>query len=210
VFSQPLFCFVLFCFVLVCFVLFLPTRVLAIHFRANFPHAALFLPVTLQQTDIPPPAAIDVGSGKSAHYEWTEGQDSAAEQAALALFNTILGPNDCSCDHVTYAYGTCSLDISVCFMFNSTSDLVAKKPSFKAWCSDLQYVRKQLHSLCFCNSLNMHSRAGQVFQYDDPQDAASAAGEDLLAKYPDEPTLCNTSVALFRALFEEKRVFSSL
>ena len=184
---------VLFCFVLFCFVLFLPTRVLAIHFRANFPHAALYLPFTLHQTDIPPPAAIDVGSGKSAHYEWTEGQDGAAEQAALALFNTILGPKDCSCDHVTYAYGTCSLDISVCFMFNSTSDLVAKKPSFKAWCSDLQ-----------------HSRAGQVFQYDDPQDAASAAGEDLLAKYPDEPTLCNTSVALFRALFEEKRVFTSL
>ena len=192
-FSQPLFCFVMFCFVLVCFVMFLPTRVLAIHFRAYFPHAALFLPFTLQQTDIPPPAAIDVGSGKSAHYEWTEGQDSAAEQAAVALFNTVLGPNDCSCDHVTYAYGTCSLDISVCFMFNSTSDLVAKKPSFKAWCSDLQ-----------------HSRAGHVFQYDDPQDAASAAGEDLIAKYPDEPTLCNASVALFRALFEDSPAFLSL
>jgi hypothetical protein len=130
------------------------------------------------------PAAIDVGSGKSAHYEWTEGQDSAAEQAALSLFNTVLGADACSCNHVSYAYGSCSLDISVCFMFNSTADLVAKKPSFKAWCTDTN-----------------HSRAGHVTQYVDPQDAAAAAGEDLLAKFPDEPTLCNASATSFRALF---------
>ena len=69
-------------------------------------------------------------------------------------------------------------------MFNSTADLVAKKPSFKAWCTDAQ-----------------HGRAGHVLQYDDPSDAAAAAGEDLLAKFPDEPTLCNASAVSFRAFF---------
>ena len=73
-------------------------------------------------------------------------------------------------------------------MFNSTSDLAAKKPSFKAWCTDTS-----------------HNRAGHVMQYDDPEDAASAAGEDLLAKFPDEPALCNASAASFRALFSAPR-----
>ncbi len=85
---------------------------------------------------------------------------------------------------MAYAYGSCSLDISVCFMFNSTSDLVAKKPSFKAWCTDAS-----------------HNRSGYVLQFDDPEDAASAAGEDLLTKFPDEPTLCNASADSLRALF---------
>jgi len=83
-----------------------------------------------------------------------------------------------------YTYGSCALDISVCFMFNSTADLVAKKPSFKSFCTDTS-----------------HSRVGFVSNYDSPADAAAAAGEDLLAKFPDEPTLCNASASSFRALF---------
>ena len=92
----------------------------------------------------------------------------------------MLGPNTCNCNNVAYAYGTCSLDISICFMFNSTGDLEAKKPSFKAWCTDTN-----------------HSRAGYVYQYADPEDAAAAAGEDLLAKFPDETALCNASGTAF-------------
>jgi len=69
-------------------------------------------------------------------------------------------------------------------MFNSTADLKAKKPSYKAWCFDT----------------NRANRSGHVFQYVDPKDAAVAATEDMLAKFPDEPKLCNVSDASVRSL----------
>lgn len=129
---------------------------------------------------------------KSAQSGWHDSSTSAGDEAALDLFNKVLGPSDCSCSNISYPVGNCTFRFDICFMFNNTQCMTSKLPSYKAWATDIA-----------------HQRTGNVVQYATPQSAATAAATQIFQKYPDEAKLCGMGT-IMSVVEQEKPVTPEL